>query len=92
MCLVGSGITLNARLERFVKAEVASGEYRNETEVVEDALTLLEQRDGRFEQWLRDEVVAGHEEYVRDPSKAIPAERVVDQVRTNFRGREARDR
>jgi hypothetical protein len=34
-----------------------------------------------FEQWLRDEVLAGHAEYLADPSQGIPAEDVLARIK-----------
>jgi hypothetical protein len=33
------------------------------------------------EQWLREEVVPGHTEYMADPSKGVPAEAVLDRIK-----------
>jgi antitoxin ParD1/3/4 len=38
-------VSLTPELERLVEAKVQSGLYRSSSEVVEDALRLLEQRD-----------------------------------------------
>lgn len=38
-------VTLTPKLEQFVRAKVAAGGYRDEAEVIADALYLLEQRD-----------------------------------------------
>jgi hypothetical protein len=41
---------------------------------------LLE-RDAAIERWLRDEVIAGHQEYMADPSKGAPAESILDRIK-----------
>jgi antitoxin ParD1/3/4 len=41
-----------------------------------------------IERWLREEVLAGHEEYAADPSKGIPAEAILERIK----GRRARGR
>jgi hypothetical protein len=33
------------------------------------------------ERWLREEVVAAHEEYVADPSKGVSAEAILDRIK-----------
>jgi len=38
-------VSLPPELEKFVSAEVASGRYRSASEVVQEALRLLEERD-----------------------------------------------
>jgi hypothetical protein len=34
----------------------------------------------KIERWLRDEVIAGHEEYAADPSKGNPAEAILERL------------
>jgi antitoxin ParD1/3/4 len=34
-----------------------------------------------IERWLREEVIAGHEEYMADPSKGVSAEAVLDRIK-----------
>jgi antitoxin ParD1/3/4 len=43
-------------------------------------------RDAAFEQWLRDEVIAGHQEYLADPSQAIPAEDILARIKARRAG------
>jgi putative addiction module CopG family antidote len=38
-------VILTPKLEQYVREKVAAGGYRDETEVIADALYLLEQRD-----------------------------------------------
>ena len=38
-------VTLTPKLEQFVRAKLAAGGYRDEADVIADALHLLEQRD-----------------------------------------------
>jgi hypothetical protein len=37
--------------------------------------------DATLEQWLRDEVIAGHQEYLADPSQAVPVEDVLARIK-----------
>ena len=39
------------------------------------------ERDAAIERWLREDVVAGHREYLADPSKAVPADEVLPRIR-----------
>jgi antitoxin ParD1/3/4 len=39
------------------------------------------ERDATVEQWLRDEVIAGHQEYLADPSQGVPAEEILDRIK-----------
>jgi hypothetical protein len=38
------------------------------------------ERDAAVERWLREEVAAGHAEYLADPSKGVPAEEILDRI------------
>jgi antitoxin ParD1/3/4 len=66
-------VVLPAELAKLVEAELGSGRYNSTVEVFRDALRALAERDDVLEDWLREEVVRGHQEYVADPSKAVPA-------------------
>jgi antitoxin ParD1/3/4 len=39
------------------------------------------EREAAVEKWLRDEVMAGHEEYLADPSQAVPADAVLQRIK-----------
>lgn len=61
-------VNLTERLDRFVEAEVVAGRYGNASEVIRDALRLLDQR--RQEEraklkWLRGAVKEGIEQIER---------------------------
>ncbi len=45
-------VSLTDELAQFVKAKVSTGRYTSSSEVVREALRLLEQRDNREEQQL----------------------------------------
>ena len=47
---------------------------------------LLE-HDAAVERWLREEVVAGHMEYMADSSKGIPVEKVFERLRARQRAK-----
>jgi hypothetical protein len=38
-------------------------------------------RDAEFDQWVRDEIIPGHEEYLADPSKAVPIEDALGRIK-----------
>jgi antitoxin ParD1/3/4 len=40
----------------------------------------MRDRDAAVERWLRDEVIAGHQEYLADPSQGVPAEEILDRI------------
>lgn len=54
-------------MAQIVKANVSSGEYVTESEVI---------RDAAVEKWLRDEVVPTYDEMKAHPERALSAEEV----------------
>lgn len=46
-------ISLTPELEDYVAEKVRSGRYASASEVVREALRVLEQQDGEYEQWLK---------------------------------------
>ena len=40
-----------------------------------------ERHDAAIEQWLRDEVILGHQEYLADPSRGVPAEDILARIK-----------
>ena len=67
-----------------------SGAYASVSEVMRDGVQALLERDRQVEQWLRDEVVPGHAEYLADPSKGVPADEIMKRIRTRRAARAAR--
>jgi antitoxin ParD1/3/4 len=61
--------------------EVKSGDYASVSEAISEGLHALLERDAAMDQWLRDEVLAGHQEYLADPSKAVPVEDVLARIK-----------
>jgi len=39
------------------------------------------EQDEALERWLREEVVAGHAEYLADPSKGVPADDIMPRLK-----------
>jgi len=74
-------ITLPMDMAEVVEKKIKSGMYASASEVMRDGVRALLERDAALERWLRKEVVTGHQEYTADPSKGVPAEKVVDRIR-----------
>ncbi len=66
-------ITLPNEMAEAIRGKVLAGEYASESEVIRDGLRSLMARDRALENWLRTEVVAAHDAYIKDPSQAISA-------------------
>ena len=76
-------ITLPNDLASAVAQKITSGAYASVSEVMRDGLRALMERDAAIDKWLREEVVPGHQEYLADPSKGVPA----DQIMTRLKAR-----
>lgn len=85
-------VTLPHDMAAMVKAKVASGEYATESEVIRDGLRTLQARDAAIEKWLQGEVAKSYDEYAADPSTAVPADEVLNRLRTNYRARVAKNK
>jgi antitoxin ParD1/3/4 len=56
---------------------------------VSEIVRALLQRDPAVERWLREEVAAGHREYLADPSQAVPADAVLDRIKARRAAQQA---
>jgi antitoxin ParD1/3/4 len=74
-------ITLPLDMAEAVEGKIKSGRYASVSEVMRDGVRALLERDAAVEHWLREEVVAGHQEYLADPSKGIPADAVLGRIK-----------
>ncbi len=81
-------VTLPADLAEAMRLKVEAGEYNSAEDMLQAGLRSLLDRDRSLESWLREDIVAGHAEYLADPEKAMRAEDVLDHLR-NRRGRSA---
>lgn len=74
-------ITLPLEMVEVVERKIKSGAYASVSEVMRDGIRALLDRDAALERWLREEVVAGHNEYLADPSKGVPADALLAHVK-----------
>ncbi|MEX6506280.1 type II toxin-antitoxin system ParD family antitoxin [Jiella sp. M17.18] len=74
-------IVLPDDLAEMAESKVASGDYQSISEVVGDGMRALAERDAAIDRWLLEEVVPGHQEYLADPSAAIPADEILDWIK-----------
>jgi len=80
-------VTLPPDLAEAMRLKVEAGEYGSAEEMLEAGIRSLLERDDSLEKWLREDVVAGHAEYLADPAKAIQAHDVL----SHLQGRRARN-
>jgi antitoxin ParD1/3/4 len=75
-------ITLPLDMAEAVERKVKSGAYASVSEVLRDGVRALLDRDAAVERWLREEVAPGHREYLADPSKGVPADAVLERIKS----------
>ena len=83
-------ITLPLDMAEVVERKIKSGAYASVSEVMRDGVRALLERDAAVERWLREEVVAGHEEYLADPSKGVAADAVLERIKGRRTAHKAR--
>ena len=69
-------VNLSPELADLVQRKVASGEYADESDVIADSLSLLEEREPGLEKWLVEKVGPAYDAMHADPSRGIPLEDV----------------
>ena len=81
-------VSLNPQFEKLVKQKVQSGEYASESEVIQEALRLLEQRDKKLIE-LRAEIQIGLDQLERGEYTTYDEDGLKDLAKTiKSRGRE----
>jgi len=78
---MASSYSLGSHFEAFVQDQLASGRYNNASEVLRDALRLLEDRNRRMAA-LDMAIERGHAEVVADRGK--PATEVFDRLEAKY--------
>jgi antitoxin ParD1/3/4 len=75
-------VSLPAEQASYIDAQVATGAYASVSEVVRAGLRALQERDAAVERWLREEVAPTYDAMQADPARAVPADRVLQNLRT----------
>ncbi len=81
-------LTLPGEIARTIREKVATGAYASAEELVCEGIRAIKARDADIEQWLRDEVLAGHAEYLRDTSRGVRAEDMLDTLKARRAARQ----
>ena len=76
-------VSLPAEQASYIDAQVAKGSYASASEVVRAGLRALQERDAAVERWLREGVAPTYDAMQADPSRAIPAVRVLQNLRAH---------
>ena len=71
---------------KYIDHLVTSGLYASGSEVVRAGLRALQERDAAVDRWLREEVVPVAVAIQADPARAIPIDRVFDEIRSLHTG------
>ena len=74
-------IILPLDMVEAAEKKVQSGDYASASEVVGEGMRALMEPDAAVERWLREYVVAGHQEYLADPSKRISADAILGRIK-----------
>ena len=74
-------ITLPLDMAEAMEGKIKSGGYASVSELVRDGVRALLERDAAVERWLREDVVAGHRDYLADPSKGVSADEMLSRVK-----------
>jgi antitoxin ParD1/3/4 len=83
-------ITLPLDMAEVVADKIRSGGYSSVSEVVRDGVRALIERDTTIDRWLREEVVAGHQQYLADPSQGVPADVVLNRIKARRAAKKVR--
>jgi antitoxin ParD1/3/4 len=75
--------SLSPEQARYIDAQVAAGAYASGSEVVRAGLRSLQERHAVLERWLREEVLPTIHRMEADPSRGIPADRVLENIRAH---------
>ncbi len=79
-------IRLKPEHEQFIQAQVASGRFANQEEVIDTAFRLLEKLHSEYEQWIeetRDKIDMGIAEF--DRGEGLDGEAVVAGILERFK-------
>ena len=80
-------IDLDTALADRIENEVRAGRFESVDSFLSEAASRMIDADANaVEEWLKTAVVDGHAEYLEDPSKAVPAELIMQRLREG-RGR-----
>lgn len=74
-------IELGEKQQAILQQQLESGRYDNASEVLNDALRLMRERDAVFDAWLREEVLAS----VSDKRPAAPIDEAFKRVRARIK-------
>ena len=79
-------ITLKPEQEQFIQNQLAQGRFPNDEAVINQALELLQEKQGEYEDWVEDVRVKVNEAAAElERGEGVPLETVVEQIQAKFR-------
>jgi putative addiction module CopG family antidote len=78
-------ITLPHDMAEVVEGKIRSGAYASVSEVMRDGVRALLERDAAVERWLREAVMAGHQEFLADATNGVAAEQILPRSKARRR-------
>ena len=83
-------ITLTDDMAQMVKDKVASGDYASESEVIQDGLRALQERDAEVERWLVEAVAPEFDRVMAGEGELIDAAEVFSGVEERYWARKSK--
>ncbi len=77
-----SSYAIGSHFERFIRQKIESGRYSSASEVVREALRLLEEREELREAQIK--TLHGQLQEGRESGPGIPADRVLDRLEAKY--------
>jgi antitoxin ParD1/3/4 len=77
-----SSYAIGSHFERFIKQKIESGRYTNASEVIRDALRLLEEHEELRETQIK--ALRGQIQEGRESGPGIPADKVFDRLEAKY--------
>ena len=77
-----SSYAVGSHFERFIKRQVESGRYNNASEVIRDALRLLEEREQLRQAQIK--AIGAQIQRGMDSGASVPANEVLDRLEAKY--------
>lgn len=78
-----SSYAIGPHFEKFIRRQVETGRYASASEVIRDALRLLEEREELRETQVKN--LRAQLQEGRDSGPGIPADKVLDRLETKYK-------
>lgn len=72
--------SLTKQQSEYVDSVVSAGGYASGSEVIREGIRMLQEREQRFEKWLKDEAGPTYDEWRANPDDLLTADQVFGQL------------